>query len=77
MPSVCAGSFAPGVVCTSSSVGIFVPFLIDGDSTTTAMVVSRRRWLECCAGVTAGRLVIRALIPVGPSSSSKSKLITS
>jgi hypothetical protein len=55
--SVCDGSFAPGVVCTSSSVGIFVPFLVDGDSTTTAMVVSRR-WWECCAVGAAGRLVI-------------------
>jgi hypothetical protein len=32
MLSVCDGSFAPGVACTSSSVGIFVPFVIDGDS---------------------------------------------
>jgi hypothetical protein len=52
--SVCDGSFAPGIICTSSSVGIFVPFLIDGDATTTAMVVSRR-WLECCA---VGRLMM-------------------
>ena len=57
--SVCDGSFAPGIICTSSSVGIFVPFLIDGDSTTTTAMVVLRRWLECCA---VGRLVMSRTI---------------